>query len=275
VKNIFSQYFMFLVLFSFADSIVAKDSIGDFLIRPWTVGQTATYQTKIFHNDQLAGTLTTTYSVVGQEKIKGKNYFWLEEEHLWKETGNDSILKVQVRPFKATHFENSVENFPRTLVKRRMMVLTGDGISESKGSLKTLNSIENGPDPLEAPNYLSRFYRFVSKEKVTVKAGVFDAEKLRCSLSEPSAGVLKSSSGTSGKYKITDTWGSPKIPIVGVIKSELKGFTSKGLKLRVETELLSYSDTGAVAKITNMPPDPWSSLDVTPTEKTSAPENVQ
>jgi hypothetical protein len=264
IKFIFSSFLAVFLSFSHLSFAQTNNSNQSFLIRPWAIGQTATYQTKVFKNGNLSGAFTTTYSIVGQETVKGKNYFWLELETLTS-NGNHNILKLQVRAFKAIDFENSVLNFPRISMKRRELLLAGGHLSEVKISSDVVSQVENSPDPSETKDESGKF-TVSPEETVNVQAGIFNASKFRISPSSQVLGKTPIASSTSDtESRFTDTWGSSNIPILGVIKSTSQGIDINGQPYISQKELLSYSETGAVSKIIDMPTDPWLSPTETPT----------
>ncbi len=107
MKKYFCIWILALVLFfacfhtwAFADSI-----LQDFQVRPWAVGQMVKYQTDFYTDNLLARTETTTYSIVDQETINDKNYFWLEIED---DKGDGAVItqKIQVQQPEPMDFEN-------------------------------------------------------------------------------------------------------------------------------------------------------------------------
>src|SRR5208282_99759 len=102
-------------------------------------------------------------------------------------------------------------------------------------------------------------------EAVSVTAGAFNTTKFRYNKPELSNATPTSSSASEGVSQFIEAWGSPKIPILGIVKENRQDLGKDRTLVIQQTELLSYSDTGAISKITEMPPDPWLSFIETPT----------
>jgi len=264
-KNHFLSFLsavFFSALLSHAQGDEAQNLSSDFFIRPWSVGQTVTYQTKVYKNGSLFRTLTTIFSVTGQEIIKGKKYFWLDAENLLSEQ-KSTFLKFQVREMKLNDFENSVLKFPRNLTKRRMLGRVMNRLSEHRYPADAISRAENSPD-IDKVKDLSGEFVVALEEPVTVKGGVFLAEKFHHKLPSNIPNETSTNAGSQNDTaRSSDIWGSPKVPIVGVVKNILTTFGRNGEPMTIEMELISFSETDGKSKMADIPPDPSSASPLT------------
>lgn len=269
----FRLSFLFLVfsisrpLFAQTDSAPSTQS---FLIRPWAVGQSITLKTKTYQGGHLDNTETVTYSIVDQEGVNGKDYFWVEIE----QTLGDGVTltrKIQVRQPGDVDFENvlslGIEHGalrPNSLLRpRRIIQRISSGNSNKRFS--TTNEFEVSPAAVsqieeeEAPSANSDLrsrYVSTSGQSSHVQAGNFQTTKFSYSFPSilstpvptPSTGEKKTGSSESG-----EAWGSPDIPIWGLVKKESQFQGLDGRAYSQETELVTYAESGAASKISEKP----------------------
>lgn len=239
-KNFPSLLFLLQILF-FSPAF-AQDS-KSFTIRPWAVGQSATYQTKTFKDGRPVNTGTTTYSVVGQETAKGKSYFWLEIEQD-EQGGVTLIQKLQVREPEAIDFENYLDGGigqlkPRRKIREILLPPSGplkrSSLNELEMPTAAVSEVENGPAPIWTKD-LTGQYQVTPDQSIHTAGGTFKAIRFQ----------------SSGQAPSNDAWGAPEIPIWGLVKASREISGDEGTYLQ-QTELLSFHESGAVMKITKEP----------------------
>lgn len=229
----------------------ASSSGESFHIRPWAVGQSATYQTKTFTNGRLVMTGTTTYSIVGLEVIDGKNYLWLEIEREGPGSVN-MVHKLQIQQPKEIDFENvlvlgldssAVVN-PLLIPRRRIEQITLPGamkrssVHEFEIKAEAVSQAENG-EATSAIKDFGGFFSVTANQTVLVPAGSFKAAEFRRSKEKSPVSSI-------------DAYGNPELPIWGLVKKTVQSKDSKQEFLQ-QTELVSYRETGAVSKIKGKP----------------------
>ena len=245
----------FLFIFFFCLPAVAQtidpNALGEtFIIRPWAVGQTMTLKTNTLVKGSLVETKTITYSIVGKEKIKGVDYFWLEMDMV-NPDGSSFVRKIQVRNPSGLDFENTLSSNKAVLSPRRKIlqfVKPGESHPfppvEIPVPASKVSQIENGPSPSEIKNYT---HRYLSKpnQNVSVSAGNFTSLEVQHFASKP---FTEANGVTFSPY--VQAWGAPEIPIWGLIKEERQGWDSqKKVVVLRQIELISYNETGAVSKL--------------------------
>jgi hypothetical protein len=233
-----------------------------FLVRPWEVGQTVTLQTKTFSDGELTNTETTSYSIVGQESINGKDYFWFEIEKSGFNKA-DIIQKVQVRKPEYIDFENILMGDYSALTPRRIIkkIIIGDNkhlssVNEFEVSPEAVSQIDNGPSPQETQDYSDSF-EATPDLSIQVPAGSFKATKFHTLKKWPKANSQLTPTGgksLSKKFSLESyAWGSPDVPIWGLIKKTSEGKDSSGQNFIRETELIQSQKSGAESKIKEEP----------------------
>jgi hypothetical protein len=264
MNNIFIRYLLFsasALLFS-ANRAVAQNSSTSFLIRPWSVGQSITLQTKTFKDNDFINAETITYSIVDQETVKGKNYFWLEIER--SESNSVTITKkIEVRQPGGIDFENVLSgDYGVLTARRRMQQISAKGLkrpsslSESELSSEAVSQIENGPDPSETKDLTNQF-SVTADQLVTVSAGTFKTAQFHRAVfpvSVATPGSVSLSNTTVDEHsRSLDAWGTPDIPIWGLVKKTTKSQGANQEIFTCQTELLAYSESGAVSKLKGRP----------------------
>ena len=255
-KYLINLFFVGILFNPILVSALRADSLPDrsFLIRPWAVGQTVTLQTEIFENGTLTNTFKFTYSIVGSEIIGGKPYFWLERE-LNKQDGSGYIEKLQVRQPGVIGFDNTLGANPTVLTARRRLketifpgVVTPPIPAEIPVSPDSVNQFDNEPAPSENEDFGKRYVP-LSQENVTVPAGTFNGIKFNRDM-----GTINPPGYGGAVTQFLEAWGSPKIPIWGLVQKNLQRWNANLGKVELQqTVLLSYSETSAVSKIKVIP----------------------
>ena len=254
---------VFNPVYSASDSSNPNSTSQNFLIRPWAVGQSISLQTKSFRDGDLSNVQTITYSIVGFEAVKGINYFWMEIERS-PTAGVTTIKKIQVRQPGAIDFENVLSgdllsgNYGVLTARRRIQktILVESNRSsvanEYEVSPDTASQIENGSAPSETKDYTG-LYLASPDESLNVPAGTFKVIKFHRnlpSLAIPNSnGKPKFSKSVKDNSQFIDAWGTAEIPIWGLAKETEQFIGSNREKITLQTELLSFNETGATPKI--------------------------
>lgn len=229
-----------------------------FLIRPWAVGQSITLQTCTYKNENLTDVVTRTYSIVGQETVKGKKYFWMEMEQA-KQDGTTLIVKTQVRQPGPVDFENYIKDSRGLMQARRRIVQKGSAGSppiEKEVSADAVSQIENAPE-LAKTEDLSKDFRTVQSQPLTVVAGIFKATEFYVAFASTteasSANGSESSSQTGTVPQFIAAWGAPEIPIWGLVQKTTQRVEPDHTVVIRKTKLVSFKEKGAESKIKNSP----------------------
>jgi hypothetical protein len=190
-----------------------------------------------------------TYSIVDQETVKGQKYFWVEIE-TDNPDGNVDLRKIQVRQPQTIDFENVFGSNHEVLKPRRMIegfIPAGTNKLKSREipiRSEAISLIENGTAPSETKDW-SRFFTTNSGETVDVPAGSFVTTRY-FHVFQPLVAIVVGKSVT----QFTNAWGSPDIPIWGLVKKNHQQWDKRAQKVTLsQTELLSYGEAGAVSKI--------------------------
>lgn len=175
-------------------------------------------------------------------------------------------------PPQDTDFDVCALHFPLLILKLRrdLVMFSNAGINSSSSMEGKL--LELRPDKLKKWNDQIPEKTKSSKGKftttgnvsVTVQAGNFQATKFSLSEKYPENNTPVPLSGGGDATRSIDVWGSPKIPILGIVKRTEINHGKDNAIYKLQTELVSYSESGAVDKITDMPPDSWITSDATP-----------
>jgi hypothetical protein len=270
MKKYFCIWILALVLFfacfhtwAFADSI-----LQDFQVRPWAVGQMVKYQTDFYTDNLLARTETTTYSIVDQETINDKNYFWLEIED---DKGDGAVItqKIQVQQPEPMDFENFLTiDLQHLNARRKIMGIAIKGsrpipsfneheISSSDIAKAEAGSVEKPSVILtlgikSKPNYI-----VTTNQLIDVKAGNFNTYLFHFALSNTTTQKvitdLQSKPLPVFSSENSDDWGSPRVPICGLVQRESESKEMNGSACSRRVELIAFSDTGAVSKVKYKP----------------------
>lgn len=257
MRNIFHRFFYaFFPFVFFTSPILAQEASKNFLILPWVVGQSATYQTKTYKNNNLVHTETTTYSIVDQEEVKGNKYFWIEIDHE-DSAGPTIILKLQVREPQGIDFENYLAQGVGLLKPRRKIVKTAFGndkkfstTNEFEVPADSVSQIENGPAP-SATKDLSADYTIESSQTLQARGRNLKATKFHHSISTEI--IPTPSKGQKAISQFADSWGSPDVPIWGEVKRTTQSIDKEQNVWLQQTELIASSERGAVSKIKATP----------------------
>jgi hypothetical protein len=250
-NSIWPFVFCFFLPWLSSNRALAQNASQSFIVRPWAVGQFATFQTKIFSDQNLIGAETTTYSVVGLEVVDTKNYFWVEIEQA-KGDGVTIVQKMQLRPPALNDFENNIEtDFHFWAARRRIQKISLPGPVHRS----SVNEFEVPPEIAGQAaedihggktKDISKQFDVTPDQTVQTEAGTFKARKfhlLDAGSSPASAGKTKDLS------RFLDAWGTPEVPILGLVKKSTSLIGSDQTVYRQETELISYGDSGAYSKI--------------------------
>jgi hypothetical protein len=261
MKNVYGRLFLAFLIPAIAQSAPLETPAQSFLLRPWAVGQTVTLQTKNFLDDNLLSTEVITYSITGEETVKGIPYFWMEIERA--ESGGVTLIKkIQVRQPQAIDFENVLGNDYSVLKARRRIqkIIIGtdkrlNSSSEFEIAADAVSQIENDPAPSETKD-LSDQFSASGNQTIVVQGGSFKAFKFNRNPfpNNPASNAKTSSSKKPGvPAPSLEAWGSPDVPIWGLVKKISKFSTLDHSAFVQETELLSYAESGAVPKIKENP----------------------
>lgn len=253
----------FAILFSFFGSAHSAENSPSpsFLIHPWAVGQSISLQTKNFHDGNLIQVENITYSIVAEETIGDKPYFWMEIEKA-ESSGVTIFKKIQVRQPGGIDFENVLGGNLSILKSRRRIqkVTLGSAkrhssLSEFEISTEAVSQIENNPAP-SAIEDLTGQYVVTSDQGIGVPAGSFKTSKFSrlppISNPTPAATPVSAPGGMSFSRSL-DAWGSPEVPIWGLVKKISKTTAPDHSEFIQQTELLSYKTSGSVSKINETP----------------------
>lgn len=246
-------------------------SSQSFLITPWAVGQSVSYEKQSFINDTLVSTQTMNYSVVGQETDNGVQYLWLELEA--DQPGADDFIEdIRVRQPQAIDFENVLGGNWSVLTADRKIV---EDIHSSPATLQLpqpptpfpapapqafeiqqpatiVDQVENGPAPAETQDITS-LYSSTANQPVTVNAGVFTAIKYHRTFPDPGTPTPTPLPGGTPVPQYSDDYGSSSVPIWGIVKRTTQFLDSDGAVHTVQMQLNSSSATGATPKIVGTP----------------------
>ncbi|HTA77481.1 MAG TPA: hypothetical protein VK791_10015 [bacterium] len=229
-----------------------------FDVRPWAVGQSITLQTKNFLNGNLQDSQTITYSVVDEEEVEGKKYFWLEIEKT-KSIGATSIVKLEVRKLSRIDFENVINGYsgmgtlPFLKAKRKIQQINlkfanrTSAINEFELPAETVDAATSDTEP-SAGKDLSSHYLVSNRHEISVSAGVFKSFEFDSVVTA----TKNTSISETGKSKRI-VWGSPEVPILGLVKIQNEWTDSNKARHRNETELVVAKEDGGTSKIKNKP----------------------
>lgn len=246
-------------------------SSQSFLVSPWTVGQSASYEVKSFINNSLTSTQIVNYSIVGQETDNGNQYLWLELE-TDKPDNAVYIQDIKVRQPQAVDFENIlngdssvltadrqiseiIPSIPATLLPPQPPTpfpTPTPQIFEIQQPATIVDRVENGPAPVEAQD-LTSLYSSTSNQYVTVNAGVFTASEYNRTFPGPGTPTPTPLPGGTPVPQYTDDWGTQAVPIWGIVKRTTQILGSDGTVYKTQMQLNSYGATGAAPKIAGTP----------------------
>jgi hypothetical protein len=252
-KQVVFFVFFFSPIFSCGQVTTASSPGNSFLIRPWAVGQFATYQTKTYKDQTLVDSEITTYSIVGFEEVKGKNYFWVEVEQA-KANGVTVTQKMELLQPETNDFENHILNDFRSWTPRRRIQkislpgpLKRTSVNEFELPPDSVSLAEKGPFGRKL-RFSNGQAGFTPEQPVKTDAGSFKATKVHMTFSPIG---LESSAQKNQKELLgfIDVWGSPQIPILGLVKKSFQSSGSNGSAFSDEVELVAWSDRGGVSKI--------------------------
>lgn len=248
---VFVSFFTFAI---FPVLAVGQTATQNFSLPAWTVGQSVTYETQTFKNGKLAIAEKNNYSVVGKEKIKGQDFYWLEIEHQ-DSYGPSIILKLQVQEPRCVGFEDYLEKGLALLTPRRKIQKL---IFEKNKNFNTANEFEVPEETIAraeeviTPSLVqktSSHYALTPAQLLRVKAGQFETVLFH----QTTLAAKTSVGGEKSGPRFFDAWGSPKAPIWGEVKSVSQDVDSAGETVLRQTELTSFSATGAVSRIKETP----------------------
>jgi hypothetical protein len=153
-------------------------------------------------------------SIVGKEKLEGKEFFWYEFDQTDSKGGNENIFKLLI----------SGNPQQRGTIKRMIYKSGKDPANELPQAFMNLIN----QSPIDTAQAVKPRTKKMGTEKITTKVGTFSCVRTQ---------------DLSADNVTTDTWTSSQIPLYGIVKS-----TSGSTKL----ELLEYG-TGAVSAIKEKP----------------------
>ena len=256
MKNVFYILLLFFVLvFScFNPLAIADSTTQNFLLRPWAVGQTATYEIKTFDDQNSAYSRQITFSIVGKETIEGSDYFWLEIS-----TGNESVTKIEkllVSPTEKINFDQLwIGDYTSLNPKRRIRKFD----FENSRRLSTATEFEISPTPVADDNtnsfetlHLINNLDPISIEKTSVPAGVFETQDVHhvgAVFNKPSASDQSDQSSTTQLIPYFDAAITDKVPIWGVTRVVFGFKSANGLLPAQEMDLISFNDSGATSQV--------------------------
>ena len=225
-----------------------------FLIRPWAVGQTVKLKTKVYRNGKLDDVVTETDSVVGKELVKGKDYFWVETEYD-HQNGTTVINKSQVPKPRDEYFGNVLNYGNVPFAPRRHLLASASKeskelrVNEYELSSAAVSLVENSPASTQIVDLAGR-YKICPPAPVTVEGGTFTALKVHCDLAPSKGAGPTAKPGSAGVSQYVEGYGSPLVPICGVVQKNEQKVNGKNETVLKQTELISFSDSNAVSKVT-------------------------
>ncbi len=199
---------------------------GRFEVRPWEVGQFAEYQ--IIHFEDEGAKNRYKVSLVGQEKIGDKVYFWQQVDifesvkHIKGELFRKNLtILALVEPLTPEMFQKDaaqyIQNgfFPRRAVKLKVQVLDGPFIEVDPAQYFSHQDVIETTPYSRTPDAMGKIdfsrMRFLdSHERITVPAGTMMCDH-----------ILVSTDAQREYFdEGFDLWRSASVPLLGIVKME-------------------------------------------------------
>lgn len=221
----------------------AAERIGRqaFEILPWQVGQYAVYQITTFEGE---GTQNRyTISVIAEEKIGRKTYFWVQAD-MWEEVTFYGFNKIDSQLKKNLSFRYLIA----PVTSEDFFTNPGQYISRGvfpDNCLKLDVQIEDGPWQRIAPGQLFGYQQVIEKTpyaQTPHAQGRIDFNKLQIS---PEKETVTSPAGTFSCFRFSvktvpqedycdegfELWRDPRVPIIGLVRLEfsITGYWEKWL----------------------------------------------
>jgi hypothetical protein len=217
-KKLLPLFFIFLFLLLI--TVTCKKNTT-FKFKPWQVGQWVEYE---LDTPEKAGIMHFKYSLVGQEKIEGKNYFWYESRIINYTMGDTTFSKLL-----------TPERFEGVPIRFLTKADAGSPIEEDIATASDIKNLRPFPfteDDIEEGRQKS--------EKVTVKAGTFFCIQSKIKTKGERFGL---------EYGNVDwdVWVNSKVPICGVVKASF--IYPEPFRIKI----IGYSENGALTEITGEP----------------------